>query len=248
MSAPRDSYLGIARHYDAHGWDWYARVYGSRLADLLRKRGLEGSRVLDAGCGTGTLAIQLAAAGFVVTGVDLSEAMLDVARGKDAERSVRWTAADLTTLDLGRAFDAVVAVADVLNHLETLADWEAVLRRLRAHLRPGGILFFDVMTVHGLSQLDPLTIQEKEDRTLIAMVAWEPRSRRSTLKITSYLPVPGSSGWDRASETIPEWGHPVREILATVARAGFDGAERPFAEAGDPERDERLAVLARAGG
>jgi SAM-dependent methyltransferase len=141
-------------------------------------------------------------------------------------------------------FDAVAAVGDVLNHLESLGEWEEAFRGVFRILRPGGAFFFDVMTIHGLSQLDLQTIQEKDGRTLLATTVWEPQSRRSTLKVTSFLPVPETGLWDRASETIPEWGHPVQAILETLARAGFPGAERVFASEEDPEKDERLAVLA----
>ena len=49
-----DSYRGVAAHYDLHGWDWYAKVYGARLIALLRERGIAPpASILDAGCGTG---------------------------------------------------------------------------------------------------------------------------------------------------------------------------------------------------
>jgi 2-polyprenyl-3-methyl-5-hydroxy-6-metoxy-1,4-benzoquinol methylase len=128
MSGPADTYSGFAAHYDLHGWDWFARVYGPRIRSLLEERGMRSSRILDAGCGTGALAIDLAAAGHEVTGVDLSEGMIAVARRKDARGAVAWRQADITSMDLGEAsrpFDLVTCVADILNHLESLDAWEA---------------------------------------------------------------------------------------------------------------------------
>ena len=245
MTERVDSYAGFARHYDLHGWDWYASTYGDRLFRLLDDRGLAGSRVLDAGCGTGTLALELARRGYRVTGVDLSQAMLEVARGKDEGRRVEWRRADVTALDLGATFDVVTCVADILNHLEDLAAWAGALRGFARHLRPSGLLFVDVMTNLGLERLQGFTVRETAESSLIVGSIWEPTSRRSTLKITSFVRDPATGRYDRASDAIAEWGQPVADVLRSVAAAGFDAVERPFGVAADPETEERLAVLAR---
>ena len=247
MTERHDAYRGIARHYDLHMMDWYAATYGNRLRTLLTERGLTGSKVLDAGCGTGTLALALASQGYRVTGVDLSEALLAVAREKDPKGTVRWLEGDITNLSLGETFDVITSVADVLNHLDTLDEWERALRCFAAHLRPGGCLLFDVMTSHGLEHLDTYTTQDREDRLLILGIIWEPATRRSTLKMTSFIPAGGPGLYERASETITEWGQPVAEIYACLRRAGFGEPERLWAIAPDPEADERLAVLAGRG-
>ncbi len=245
MSERHDPYRGVARHYDLHRMDWYAPTYGKRLLGLLAERGLGGSKVLDAGCGTGTLALMLAREGYRVTGVDLSESLLEVASGKDAAGAVAWKRADITRLDLGETFDVVTTVADVLNHLESLDQWEAAFRGFAAHLRSGGVLFLDVMTCGGLARLDSYTTQDREDGVLILGIVYERAERRSTLKITSFRPVPGAGLWERASQTITEWGQPVAGILDRLGRAGFADPERLWPHAADPEEDERLAVLTR---
>src|SRR5437016_5447581 len=80
------------------------------VESLLRERG--GTRVLDAGCGTGRVAIELARRGFQVTGVDIDPTMLDSARRKAPE--LRFLLRDLATLDLREHFDAVVLAGNVM--------------------------------------------------------------------------------------------------------------------------------------
>jgi SAM-dependent methyltransferase len=96
---------------------------------------LPSGSVLDAGCGTGRVAVELARRGYDVVGVDSDPSMLAVAR----EHDLTWVDADLATLDLGRAFDLVVAAGNVMVFLAPGTE-AAVVRRQAAHLVPGGLL------------------------------------------------------------------------------------------------------------
>ena len=98
--------------------------------------------ILDAGCGTGRVAIELAARGFAVIGVDLDAGMLRVARRKAPE--LAWESGDLATLDLGRTVDAIVLAGNVMIFVAPGTEG-AVLERLAAHLEAasaggGGLL------------------------------------------------------------------------------------------------------------
>lgn len=97
----------------------------------------DGERILDAGCGTGRVAIELAAKGFQVTGLDIDPAMLHAARAKAPE--LHWVEGDLATTDLGELFDTVVLAGNVLIFVAPETEAE-VLARCAGHLRPGGLL------------------------------------------------------------------------------------------------------------
>src|SRR4029079_5512815 len=70
------------------------------------------ARVLDAGCGTGRVAIELDARGFDVVGVDHDPAMLDEARKKAPDSE--WVLSDLVDLRLKQQFDAAVLAGNVM--------------------------------------------------------------------------------------------------------------------------------------
>jgi SAM-dependent methyltransferase len=112
-------------------------VHGeAALVGLLLPRG---GRVLDAGCGTGRVAIELARRGYDVLGVDLDAGMLDRAR-RDAPKQ-QWLESDLATLDLTslEPFDLVVAAGNVIP-LVAEGTEPQVVDRLALALRPGGLL------------------------------------------------------------------------------------------------------------
>jgi SAM-dependent methyltransferase len=113
-----------AQGHDVHG-----------EADLVESLGAR--TVLDAGCGTGRVAIELADRGVDVVGADVDPAMLDAARAKRPD--LVWIEGDLATLSLGRTFDAVVMAGNIMIFV-TPGTEGAVLANLARHLEPGGWL------------------------------------------------------------------------------------------------------------
>jgi SAM-dependent methyltransferase len=95
--------------------------------------------VLDAGCGTGRVAIELARRGIDVVGADVDSSMLEAARAKSP--GLTWVEADLTdpSLDLGRTFDVVVMAGNVLIFVPSGTEGQVIANAAR-HVSPGGRL------------------------------------------------------------------------------------------------------------
>jgi predicted TPR repeat methyltransferase len=97
-------------------------------------------RVLDAGCGTGRVAIRLAELGCDTVGVDIDDALLERAREKAP--AATWVRADLATLapdDVRGPFDAVVMAGNVMIFLAP-GTGSTVVTNLAVRLAPGGAL------------------------------------------------------------------------------------------------------------
>lgn len=124
------------------------------------------ARVLDAGCGTGRIAVRLDELGYDVVGVDVDATMLDHAR--TAAPALDWRHADLATMDLGRTFDAVLVAGNTIPLLEdgTLA---AACERLAAHTDPGGAVVcgFGLDAAHLPGDCPPTPVEEV-DAAMIA--------------------------------------------------------------------------------
>jgi 2-polyprenyl-3-methyl-5-hydroxy-6-metoxy-1,4-benzoquinol methylase len=107
------------------------------VESLLRESGA--TRVLDAGCGTGRVAIELAHRGFSVVGIDSDATMLHTARAKAPE--LTWVHADLVEMDshVGTEFDVVVAAGNVMIFLAPGSE-RSVVDQLATRLAPDGLL------------------------------------------------------------------------------------------------------------
>lgn len=130
---------GIAAEYD----DWYSQKKGAFVdrveTDLaLSMLKLEsGMTVLDVGCGTGNFSMKLAGMGCIVTGIDVSEEMLNVAREKAAEKSLSISYLQMDATELiyqEEIFDAVVSIAAV----EFIEDTAQAVKEMFRVAKVGG--------------------------------------------------------------------------------------------------------------
>jgi SAM-dependent methyltransferase len=110
-----------------------ADVHGE--ADLVQS--FAPAAVLDAGCGTGRVAIELARRGIDVVGVDIDPGMLAVARRLAPE--ITWVESDLAAMELDRRFDVVVLAGNVLVFTPPGTE-AAVVARCATHVAPAGVL------------------------------------------------------------------------------------------------------------
>ncbi len=137
-----DAFRHLAPYYDvlmAHvDYDRWA-LTSAALAGCLPSPMLH----LDAGCGTGALLAKMRQYGYRSAGVDLSPAMARVAR---AEARAPVAVADLQALPFHRSALLVTCLFDSINFLLEEAAMRRALESLAACLKPGGLLYFDMVT------------------------------------------------------------------------------------------------------
>jgi SAM-dependent methyltransferase len=133
-----------ARFYDA-AYERSAQLDGSdvRFYGELARSG--GGPVLELGCGTGRVLLEIARDGFPCTGLDASAHMLARLRQKSTFPNLRLVHAPMQRFDLpGERFGLIFAAFRAFQHLYTVEDQLACLACVRRHLAPGGRLAFDV--------------------------------------------------------------------------------------------------------
>jgi SAM-dependent methyltransferase len=206
-------------------------------------RGPLGS-VLDIGCGTGGHAQVLAERGYEVHGVDVSPAMLEVARAKTGD-AVSYTQADARSFDLGRTFDAAAFFFAVLGYQQTNDDVRAALRSARRHLVDGGVLFLDVWNGPGVVADPPGTRErtiDTPDGPIDRTVSSELDVRRQIATVNYRL--------EREGEEPAEEAHVMRfffpqELALFMELEGFELLSlSPFGTLdGEAGRDDWTAVV-----
>jgi SAM-dependent methyltransferase len=180
----------LAFIHDA-GFGGRARDAAAFLLDALRRQGRDGGLVVDLGCGSGILAERLSAAGYDVLGIDISAAMVALARQRVPNGCFRQ--GSLRTAELPACI-AVAAVGECVNYQfdagNTKQGLQKLLRRIHEALGPGGLLVFDVAGPGRVPGPGPQrTFREGEGWAVLVTAEEDRRRGLLTRRITSFRQV-----------------------------------------------------------
>lgn len=234
----------------------FATVYDELMIDIpydeyvdlleLATGGLQGKKVLDVGCGTGLLSVKLAQNGADVTGIDLSDDMLEVARNRAAESSlsIQFEQQPMQEIAGEPSFDAAIIAIDSLNYVCKKEDVLQTLKGIHSVLKVGGSLLFDVHSTFKMDTIfmeGPFTFDNEE----IAYI-WETEEGEEEHSVNSKLAffVREDSGlYRRFDERHTQRTFPVLTYVELLSQAGFS-IERIFSDWEDePPHEESERVF-----
>ncbi len=207
--------------------------------------------VLELGCGTGSMTIELAKRGYDLTALDISEDMLAVADQRIHElgiNSVLFLRGDMSDFELYGTVDGVVCCLDGINHLHQREDLLACFSLVSNYLNPGGVFLFDLNTPHRFktTYADRDYILEDDG----VMCCWRNRLNKKGNVVDFCLTVfeenPDGS-WRRTDGVERERAYGLRAIQNALKEAGLElchvGADYAFSP---PTADtERWYLVAR---
>lgn len=145
----------------------FAAVYDSIMDDSLYDQWTDFSlrhfpkkkkaKLLELACGTGIQSIRFKQAGFDVTGLDLSQDMLDLAakRAKTARVDIPFVQGNMLDLSSVGTFDYVTCYSDSICYMEDEVEVGDVFRQVYDHLNEGGIFIFDVHSTYQTDEVFP---------------------------------------------------------------------------------------------
>jgi SAM-dependent methyltransferase len=244
MSSIYEAYAPI---YDAIGQGQFSARMAAWALGWLADRGLRPTRALDLACGTGEAALAFAAYGCEVVGVDQSDAMLQIARGKarGAGFSISFVQGDirelttedrrstitdqqlttdaLSSLALGSSsFDLVTCFYDSLNYLIEDGDLDRAWAGVARVLRPGGYMVWDLNTAAEYATWDERDSVTYDGRDCLVynQLGYDPATRLATGRIVWF--VREIDRWWRGEETHIERAWLDTEVLAALDRARLE--------------------------
>ncbi len=162
------------------------------LHHLFRRRGPV-RRILDVACGTFSIDIGLAKRGYSVVGRDLSPEMIRVSRRNLREAGLRAevAVADMRSLHVSGAFDALLCLGTAFNYLASPPDVRRGLLTARRHLRPDGLLVLDTTNFDPWIN-NPTNIRAQVDHRLpngtrLAVFALNDQERARSLHVARFI-------------------------------------------------------------
>lgn len=244
----------IAPIYDGINEELDYSAWADFIEKIIKRHYTKGAPelVLDLGCGTGRMTLELAERGYDMTGVDYSVEMLDAARERAAKASlgekILWLCQDMREFELYGTVDVTVSCLDSINHLTRPADLKKCFSLVHNYLIPDGLFIFDV---NGKAKFETVYadrsyVMEGEDSFCIWQNYYNPRSRLCDFYITLFKErVDGS--YDRYDEEQRERMYTIRALKAMLLECGFEflGAYSDFDFSEATDCDQRIYLVAK---
>ena len=223
MSSPHFSRYqrDLACIHDA-GFTFDLQSAGPWLLKTLRRHGIGKGRVIDVGCGSGVWARMLIDAGFDVVGIDISPAMLSLARKRVPE--ARFIRGSFLKLPLP-ACSAMTAMGEVVNYMfdrkNNSLRLEQFFQRAYRALASGGVFVFDAALPGRAAQRYTRHMEGKnKDWMIVARVEEDARQHLLTRHMTIFRKV--GKTFRRSEEVHQQRLYPKSEIVSRLKRAGFE--------------------------
>ncbi len=214
-------------------YDKFASLYDELINDVDYKKwadyyfkiferyGLKPHLGLDLGCGTGNMTLELSKRGLDMTGVDISEDMLMVARSKSENESILYLNQDMTEFELYGTVSFVVSSLDCINYVTDKRDLLKVFKLVNNYLDPGGLFIFDINTDYKLEHIlgNNTFILENEN----SFCAWQNEFDKKRKVCEFYLTFfnKNGEGYTRFEEEHTQRAYSIPEITNLLEKAGM---------------------------
>lgn len=219
------AYNDFASVYDRLMSDCDYSARADYLLGLFRRNSSEPKLMLDLGCGTGSLAIELIKRGVDVIGVDPSAEMLNIAQSKAADNKVELLCLCQSgeELDLFGTVDSAVCTLDSVNHITDYDELKATFAKVSLFLEPNGLFIFDVNTAYKHENVlaDNTFVIEDDDIYCV----WQNMTQMPYTTVVLDFFLEQNGVYERFHEEFEERAYSVDEIKTALDYAGLEIVE-----------------------
>lgn len=243
----------IAPIYDAVNSDIDYPAWADFIERIVEKESkIRPELVLDLGCGTGKMTLELARRGYDMTGVDISTEMLDIARNEaeaaNLGKDILWLCQDIREFELYGTVDLTVCCLDTINHLTTPGDVERCFSLVHNYLVPLGLFIFDI---NGKKKFEDtygqqVYVMDEEDSFCVWQNQYNSKSHLCDFLITVFAQNEDGS-YERYDEIQTERMYTIRSITKKLKDTGFElvGTYSDFDNTIATDQSERIYFVAR---
>lgn len=225
----------------------------SKWADYLESAFLKFNQkpglILELGCGTGNMTLELSKRGYEMIGLDISAEMLSKAYEKTlaSGREILFINQDMRNFELHGPVDAVICLLDSLNYMESTEEVKQVFKLVNKYLNPGGLFIFDLNSPYKISKIlgNEIFFDLSENITWIWTNTYDRKKRKVTFDLTFF--VKNNEGlYERFDETHQETAFTTEEIKQALDQAGLQlaGVYGDLSFEPPDDREERIFYIA----
>lgn len=218
-----NSYTNFAYIYDKlMRSDVDYEKWADYIENLFDRYGVNPSLVCDLACGTGNITVPLARRGYDMTGVDISEDMLNAAREKSAGLDILFLNQSIARLDLYGTMDAFLCMIDGINYIIAPKLLEQAFSRMKkCFMNPGAVFIFDISTKHKLKNIIGSETFIHSDRDIF--YSWQNRyiEQRNISDMLLTFFVKTGKNYRRFEERHIQRAYSENELRYLLKKAGF---------------------------
>ncbi len=222
-----NAYETLAAAYDGLTTDVDYEAVMAFFQQILKNNGKSPERILDLACGTGSMSVLLAQAGYRVLGADISEEMLTVAAQKAASIQGEppfFICQPMERLRLPYKVDAVCCFLDSLNYVTEPENCRKAFSRVYEALADGGMFFFDINTPFKLRGLDgQVFLDENDDSYCVWRAEFDQEENICYYGIDLFQRK--KNLWERSFEQHCEYAYAPSDLEKWLKEAGFSRVE-----------------------
>lgn len=219
-----NKYTSLAKLYDSFSLDLSANKWAEYIDALLKESGIKkGMRILDIGCGTGNVSLELYKKGYNLIALDNSSDMLEVAaqRFAKAGAKIQIVNQDMTDMKLHGKFDAVVCINDGINYITQDANVLKVLNNIYDVLDGNGTFLFDISSQYKLKAMHEKSYFEENDEGLyIWHNEYDEKSDILTMDLSLYTHLEDDL-YEKSLETHKQKAHDIEFLSSILDQTGF---------------------------
>ena len=217
-----EAYTGFAQVYDTFMDNVPYDEWREYLVSLLKKYGVEDGLVLDMGCGTGAMTRYLDAHGYDMTGIDVSEEMLTIAKEKSSP-DILYLLQDMREFELYGTMRAAVSICDSMNYILEEDDLLRVFSLVNNYLDPGGIFIFDLNTVYKYQEIlgEQTIAEDREECSFIWDNFYDEEEMINEYDLTVFVQEEGDL-CRRYCETHYQRAYSLETVRALIEKAGME--------------------------